>query len=148
MYILLLFMMWSLLIIVNALCYIVHWTRTSMYIGYWTLNKYYYYYYMSHTPPTHLTTLISSTSPVLDKTPEPRVPLIHALTATTPPPDPTLSLPLPSHHQTLTAHTYATQTTVHASQSPQQPPSHYRIPRQPHKQTKDYQHHTNTRTKQ
>ena len=43
--ILLLFMMWSLLIIVNAFCYIVHWTRTFMYIGYWTLNKLYYYYY-------------------------------------------------------------------------------------------------------
>ena len=40
--------------------------------------------HMSHTPPTPLT----STSPVLDKTPEPRVPLIHALTATTPHPDP------------------------------------------------------------
>ena len=39
--------------------------------------------HMSHTPPTPLT----STSPVLDKTPEPRVPLIHALTATTPHPD-------------------------------------------------------------
>ena len=39
----------------------------------------------SHTPPTPLTKLISSTSPILDKTPEPRVPLIHALTATTPP---------------------------------------------------------------
>ena len=34
--------------------------------------------HMSHTPPT----LLTSTSPVLDKTPEPRVPLIHALTAT------------------------------------------------------------------
>ena len=44
--------------------------------------------HMSHTPPTPLT----STSPVLDKTPEPRVPLIHALT---PHPDPTL--PSPSH---------------------------------------------------
>ena len=43
---------------------------------------------MSHTPPTPLTTLISSRSPVLDKTPEPRVPLIHVLTATKPPPAP------------------------------------------------------------
>ena len=42
---LLLFMMCSLWIIVNLFCYIVHWTRTSMYIGYWTLNKYYDYYY-------------------------------------------------------------------------------------------------------
>ena len=31
--------------IVNACGYIVHRTRTSMYIGYWALNKYYYYYY-------------------------------------------------------------------------------------------------------
>ena len=50
MYILLLFIMWSLLIIVNAFCYIVRWTRSSMYIGYWTLNKYYYYYYNIKTP--------------------------------------------------------------------------------------------------
>ena len=74
-------------------------------------------------PGTDLTTLISSTSPVLDKTPEPRVPLIHALTATTPPPDPTPAFPSPSHPPTLTAHTHATQTTVHASLSPQQPHS-------------------------
>ena len=40
--------------------------------------------HMSHTPPTPLTSM----SHVLDKTPEPRVPLIHALTATTPHPDP------------------------------------------------------------
>ena len=40
---------------------------------------------MSHTPPTTLTTLISSTSQALDKTPEPRVPHIYALTAITPP---------------------------------------------------------------
>ena len=32
MYILLLFMMWSLLIIVSAFCYLVHWTCTSIYI--------------------------------------------------------------------------------------------------------------------
>ena len=49
-YILWLFMMWSLLIIVYAFCYIVHWTRTSMYIGYWTLNQYYYYYYLASLP--------------------------------------------------------------------------------------------------
>ena len=67
--------------------------------------------HMSHTPPTPLT----STSPVLDKIPEPRVPLIHALTATTPHPDPTPALPSPSHPHTLTAHTHATQTTVHAT---------------------------------
>ena len=53
--------------------------------------------HMSHTPPTPLTTLISSTSPVLDKTPEPRVPLIHALTTTTPPLDPTPALLSHSH---------------------------------------------------
>ena len=41
--ILLLFMLWALVIIVNACSYIVHSTRTSMYIGYWNLNKYYYY---------------------------------------------------------------------------------------------------------
>ena len=61
--------------------------------------------HMSHTPPTPLT----STSPVLDKTPEPRVPLIHALTATTPSPRPhtstTVTLP-PSHsHTTHTCNT-------------------------------------------
>ena len=94
--------------------------------------------HMSHTPPTPLT----STSPVLDKTPEPRVPLIHALTATTPHPDPTPALPSPSH--TLTAHTHATQTTVHASQSPQQPHAQHRVLRQPHKQTKDYHRTANT----
>ena len=60
--------------------------------------------HMSHTPPTPLT----STSPVLDKTLEPRVPLIHALTATTPHPDPTPALPSPLHLHTLTAHTHAT----------------------------------------
>ena len=80
--------------------------------------------HMSHTPPTPLT----STSHVLDKTtPEPRVPLIHALTATTPHTDPTPVLPSPSHPHTLTAHTHATQTTVHASQSPQQPHAQHRI---------------------
>ena len=61
--------------------------------------------HMSHTLPTPLT----STSPVLDKTPEPRVPLIHALTATTPHPDPTPALPStlpPSHsHTTHTCNT-------------------------------------------
>ena len=90
-----------------------------------------------HTPPTPLT----STSPVLDKTPEP---LIHALTATTPHPDPTPALPSPSHPHTLTAHTHATQTTVHASQSPQQPHAQHRVLRQPHKQTKDYHRTTYT----
>ena len=98
--------------------------------------------HMSHTPTTPLTTLISSTSPVLYKTPEPRVPHIHALTATTPPPNPTPALPSPSH--TLTAHTHATQTTVHASQSPQKTHSQHRVLRQPHIQTNDYHRTTNT----
>ena len=102
------------------------------------------YIHMSHSSPTPLTTLISSTSPVLGKTPEPRVPHIHALTATTPPPDPTPALPSPSHPHTLTAHTHATQTTVHASQSQQQPHSQHRVLRQPHKQTMDYHMSTNT----
>ena len=53
---------------------------------------------MSHTLPTPLTTLISSTSHALNKTPEPRVPPIYAFTATTPPPDPTPALPSPSQH--------------------------------------------------
>ena len=98
----------------------------------------------SHTLPTPLTTFISITSPVLDNTPEPRVSHIHALTATTPPPDPTPALPSPSHPHTLTAHTHATQTTVYASQSPQQPHSQNRVLGQPHKQTKDYHRTTNT----
>ena len=74
--------------------------------------------HMSHTPHTPLTSLISSTSPALAKTPEPRVPLIYALTATTLPPNHTPALPSPSHHNSLAANTHATQTTVHASQSP------------------------------
>ena len=92
---------------------------------------------MSHTPPTPLTTLISSTSPALDKTPEPHVPPIYALTATTPPPD-----HIPPN--ILAAYTHATRTTVHASQSPQQLHPQHRVPRQPHTQTKDYHRTTNT----
>ena len=61
--------------------------------------------HMSHTPPTPLTSM----SPVLDKTLEPRIPLIHALTATTPHPDPSPALPSPSHpshsHSTHTCNT-------------------------------------------
>ena len=102
------------------------------------------YIHMSHTPPTPLTTLISGTSPVLDKPPEPRVPHIHPLTTTTPPPDPTPALPSPSHTHTLTTHTHATQTTVHASQSPQLSHSQHIVPRQPHKQTNDHHRTTNT----
>ena len=59
----------------------------------------------THTPPAPLT----STSPVLDKTPEPRLPLIHALTATTPSPGPHTSTAVtlaPSHsHSTHTCNT-------------------------------------------
>ena len=66
--------------------------------------------HMSHTSPTPLTTLISSTSPLLDKTPEPHVPLIHALTATTPPRDPTPALPSPSHSHSI--HTCNTNTSI------------------------------------
>ena len=71
------------------------------------------------------------------------LPLIHELTATTPPPDPTPAWPSPSNPHTLTAHTHATQITVHASQSPQQPHAQHRELRQHHKQTKDY-HRTTT----
>ena len=99
---------------------------------------------MSHIPLTPLTTLISITSPPLDKTPEPRVQPIYALTATTHPPDPTPALLSPSHPHIIAAHTHATQTTVHASQSPQQPHSQHRVPRQPHIQTKDYHRTANT----
>ena len=48
------------------------------------------------------------------------------------------------HPRTLTALTHATQTTVHASQSLQQPHAQHRVLRQPHKQTKDYHRTTNT----
>ena len=48
------------------------------------------------------------------------------------------------HPHTLTAHTHATQTTVHASQPPQQPHAQHRVQRQPHKQTKDYHRTANT----
>ena len=99
---------------------------------------------MSHTPPTPLTTPIASTSPALAKAPESRVPPIYALTATTPPPDPTPALPSSSHPNNLAANTHATQTTVHASQSPQQLHPQHRVPRQPHRQTKDYHRTTNT----
>ena len=99
--------------------------------------------HMSHTPPKPLATLISSTSHALAKTPKPRVPHIYALTVTTPPPDPTPEFPSPSHPNSLAANTHATQTTVHASQSPQQPHPQQRVPRQPHRQTKDYHRTTN-----
>ena len=59
--------------------------------------------HMSHTPPTPLTTLISSTSPVLDKIPEPRVLLIHTLTVTTPPRTPHQYC---RHPRTLSHHTH------------------------------------------
>ena len=66
--------------------------------------------HMSHTPSTPFTTLISSTSPVLDKTPEPRVPPNYALTATTPYSDPHHHF---RHPRTLTfsLHTHLFKTT-------------------------------------
>ena len=77
------------------------------------------------------------TSAELDTIPEPHIPpTFHALTTTTPHPSPTRVLPSPSHPHTLSAYTHATQPTVPESQS-QQPPHQYRVPRQPHKQTKD-----------
>ena len=83
--------------------------------------------HISHTPPTpHIprTTLIHNTSAALDTIPEPRVPpTCSALT--TPHPPLTSALPSTSHHQTLSAYTHETQTTVHASQS-QQPPHPHR----------------------
>ena len=90
--------------------------------------------HMSHTPPAPLT----STSHVLDGTPEPRVPLIHALTAAALHPDPAPALLSPSHPRTLTAHTHVTQTAVHASQSPQQPHAQHGVLRRPHRQTRNY----------
>ena len=95
---------------------------------------------MLHIPPTHLTTLISSTSPALAQ----HLNHLYALTAATPPPDPTPALPSPLHPNSLAANTYAIQTTEHASQSPQQPHTQHRVPLQPHKQTKDYHMTTNT----
>ena len=100
---------------------------------------------MSHTPPTPLTTPISIMSHALDKTPEPRVPPIYALTATTPPRDSIPALPSPLHLTLHTAaHTHTTQTTVHASPSLQQPHSQHRVPRHPYRQTKDNHRTTNT----
>ena len=73
--------------------------------------------HMPHTPPTPLTTLISSTSPALDKTPEPHVPPIYTLTATTPTPDPTPALPSSSHPHNI--HTCNTNnSTVTATTAP------------------------------
>ena len=96
--------------------------------------------HITHTPPTlpiPRTTLIPSTSPALDPIAEPRVPhTCPALTTTTSPPSHTPAFPSPSHPHTISAYTQATQITVHASQS-QQPPHPHRIPRQPHRHTKD-----------
>ena len=64
--------------------------------------------------------------------------------STTPPPDPTTALLSPSHPHILAARTHTTQTTVHTSQSPQQPHSQHRVPRQHHIQIKDYPRATNT----
>ena len=87
--------------------------------------------HISHTPPTPLiprTTLIHSTSAALHTIPEPRVPST-CPTFTTPHPSPTPALPSLSHPHTLSAYTYATQTTVHVSQS-HKPPHPHRVPRQ------------------
>ena len=90
-----------------------------------------------HSPPTpprathtHLTystnsshsrtTLIHNTSAALYTIPEPRVPPT-CFAFTTPHPSPT---PATSHHHTPSADTHATQTTVHASQSPHPPHPH------------------------
>ena len=95
----------------------------------------------THTPHTPL---ISSMLPALDKTPEPCVPPMYAFIATTPPPDPTPALSSPSHPNSLAAYTYATKTTIHTSQSPQQPHPQHRVPRQSHRQTKHYHRTTDT----
>ena len=93
------------------------------------------------TPPLLSCHQIHST---LDRIPEPRVPpTCPALTTTIPHPSLTPALPSPSHPHTLSAYTYATQTTVHASQS-QQTAHPHRVPRQPHRQTKDYPMTTDT----
>ena len=96
----------------------------------------------THTHVTHSTNTSHKHVTFTRQNAYPRVPFIHALTATTPHPDPTPALPSPSHPHTITAH--ATQTTVHASQPPQQPHAQHRVLRQPHKQTKDYHMITNT----
>ena len=100
---------------------------------------------MSHTPPTPLTTHFFSTSRALDNTHELRATPIYPLTTTTPPLVPTPALPSPSYPNSLAVYTHATQTTVHTSQSPQQPHPQHRVPRQPHIETKDY-HRTTTTT--
>ena len=94
--------------------------------------------HISHTPPTpHIprTALIHNTSAALNTIPEPRVPATCPVLIT-PHPSPTPALPSTSHHHTLSADTHATQTTVYESRS-QQPPHPHRVPRPPHRQTKD-----------
>ena len=67
MYILLLFMMWSLLIIVNVYyCYIVHWTRISMYIEYWILNKYYGLFFLQICKKLYRSSVWGPTCDALD----------------------------------------------------------------------------------
>ena len=46
-----------------------------------------------------------------------------------------------SHPNILSAYTHAIQTTVHASQSPQQSHPQHMVSQQLHRQTKDYKHH-------
>ena len=99
---------------------------------------------MSHTPPTSLTTLITSTSHALDKHlnhvyhPYTHSSHPHLPRTTTP------ALPSSSYFNIFAADTHATQTTVHASQSPQQPHPQHRVTQQPHRQTNDYHSTTNT----
>ena len=62
--------------------------------------------HMSHTSPYLSPHSSQSTSPALDKIPEPHVPPRYALAATTPPPDLTPALPSPLHsHSTHTCNT-------------------------------------------
>ena len=97
---------------------------------------------MSHTPPTPLTTPISSTSPVLD------IHLNHVYHSYTHPPQP--HLPRTPHQHCRHPRTLTLSQHIHmqhkqqASQTPQQPHSQHRVPRQPHKHTKDYHRTTNT----
>ena len=83
----------------------------------------------------------------MHKTPEPRVPTIYILTATTPPPGPHTSIDLtlvPSH--SCRTHT----TTVHASQSPQQLTTYGTTTTSQTDQglPQDYKHNTITQTQQ
>ena len=102
--------------------------------------------HLTFSPNSSHTTLIHSTSAALNTIPEPcEPPTCPALTTTTLHLSPTPALPSTSYSHTLSAYTYAAQTTVHASQS-HQPPHPHRVQRQPHGQTKD--NHMTTYTTQ